>query len=157
MHRDGVEDEFRSSGVPREVEQAWFDELLEEQIVGLTRPGNWRSLSFLSHHGRSEYLDQVVGAKPLGEWWERCSFLEGMLTYVEYTCRRFYPPGRLAEVCRSVAEQAAPLADTMPADQPPNRVRDLVARAESLAAMLSPPAGGSPGGAGERGADAPDP
>lgn len=136
MSRDAVEDEYRAYGVPAEVEQRWFEALLEERLAGLHRPGNWRTVSFLQLHQRSEYLDDVAAAEPAGEWWEQCSFLEATLRYIEFTCRRFYPPERLAELCRSIARQALPLADSVPADQPPDRVDRLMQRARSLRSML---------------------
>jgi hypothetical protein len=138
MGRDGVVADYLAYAVPSEVEAGWFDELLQERLSWLTQPGNWRTISFLNLHVRSEYLDEITSAEPMGEWWERCAFLEETLRYVEVTCRRFYPPERLAEVCRSIAEQAAPLAETMPPDQPPNRVTNLVAHASAFAALLSP-------------------
>lgn len=146
MHRDGVEEDFLAYEVPLETERAWFNELLQEHLAALTRPGNWRSVSFLKHHGRCDYLEEVVAAEALGEWWERCSFFEQTLGFVEYYCRRHLPSARLADICASIAERAAPLAATMPIDQPANRVRDLVAHANAVAAVLS----GEPGEANER-------
>ena len=87
-------------------------------------------------HLRSEYLERVAATEPVGEWWERCAFLEETLGYIEFTCRRFYPPEQLAGMCLSIAHRAAEPADTMPADQPPDRAARLVARTRSLADRL---------------------
>ena len=138
MGRDGVRDEYLSNGVPAEIEQQWRDELDEKRRAAITEPGNWQSVSYFQHHGDHTHLQEILDAGPLGEWWERCAYLETTLGYIEFTCRMHYPVERLAEACRFIHRHAGQLGrDGVAEDQPPSRLPDLLARAERLADSLT--------------------
>ena len=76
MSRDGVEAEYESFRVPPEVERAWLDALIAEQLASLDEAGNWRVLDFLLHHGLTQHVESVLDTEPLGDPSERTSYLE---------------------------------------------------------------------------------
>jgi hypothetical protein len=90
MSRNGVEHEYLSYGVPLEVEEQWRRELVAEKIAKLSQPGNWTTMNYLCHHNDTGYLNEAVTAEPLGEPWQRVSYLELLLEYIE-RCACFYP------------------------------------------------------------------
>jgi hypothetical protein len=89
MSRNGVEHEYLSYGVPLEVEEQWRRELVAEKIAKLSQPGNWTTMNYLCHHNDTGYLNEAVTAEPLGEPWQRVSYLELLLEYIE-RCACFY-------------------------------------------------------------------
>lgn len=90
MSRNDVEHEYLSYGVVPEVEEQWRRELVAEKIAKLSQPGNWTTMNYLCHHNDTGYLNEAVAAEPLGEPWQRVSYLELLLEYIE-RCARFYP------------------------------------------------------------------
>ena len=81
MSRDGMEADYQEAGVPPQVETTWLKELKRDKLRLLARKGNWRVLDFFLHHADFGHLADFIRAEPRGVLWERCSFLEKLLTY----------------------------------------------------------------------------
>jgi hypothetical protein len=76
MSRDAADREYAALDVPREVEYQWLAALTKEKLKALSEPGNWRVISFLTHHSDFGHLGEVLRANPMGVFWEKCAFLE---------------------------------------------------------------------------------
>jgi hypothetical protein len=129
MSRDGVDAEYERSGVPPEVERAWLEDLTAKKLGLLAAPGNWSVVSFLVHHGDTRHLARLVETKPLGVFWQRCAYLEGLLEYVE-RCSGTYDPGVLRAAVEHVRDQATALGPRVRSPSALARVASLVTAAE---------------------------
>jgi hypothetical protein len=87
MFRDDVEAEYRAFAVSREQEERWLEELTTEKLDRLNQPGNWWVLHFMGNHNDTRHLRRVMAAEPLGDFWQRVSYLELLLEYAE-RCRQ---------------------------------------------------------------------
>jgi hypothetical protein len=85
MSRDGVEKEFYSYDIPDSLQKDWLTELREQKLSKLNERGNWTIIHFLNHHRQKGYLDKLISGKPLGEFWERCAYLEELIEYTTDT------------------------------------------------------------------------
>ena len=85
MSRDGVQKEFNSYSIPDSLQKDWLTELREQKLPKLNERGNWTTIHFLNHHRQKGYLDKLISVKPLGELWEKCAYLEGLIEYLMET------------------------------------------------------------------------
>jgi hypothetical protein len=96
-------------------------------LAKLDQPGNWWTLNYLCHHNDTRYLHQVVRAEPLGEFWQRCSYLELLLECTE-RCAAFYPIDDIHAAIHTVLAKTEELdVDNAPDEQLRGRVRKLTA------------------------------
>ena len=89
MSRDGVDVEFETLRVPRAKRREWMKELTAAYLQRLSEPGNWKSLSFFSHHWDYSHVRAALDAEPRGVWWEKVAYLEQLLDYVGKARFRF--------------------------------------------------------------------
>jgi hypothetical protein len=136
MSRDGVEYEYRDYAVPDELEQQWRQELTTEKLAKLDQPGNSWVLNYLCHHNDTRYLHRLMHAAPLGEFWQRCSYLELLLEYTE-RCAALYPTDDIRAALHAVLARSEQLgADNAPEAQLRERVRKLTDSAVRILSRL---------------------
>lgn len=137
MSRNDVDGEYLSYRVPPEVEEQWRRELVADKIAKLSQPGNWGTVHYLCHHNDIGYLNEAVAAEPLGEPWQRVSYLELLLEYIE-RCAPFYP----IDVLRNAIDTAIIRIEQLdfPSGsveaQLSGRVRKLIGDAELIQARI---------------------
>jgi hypothetical protein len=137
MSRDGSDMEYRAYKVPRELEAQWRDELAADKIAKLAEPGNWRSLNYLCHHNNTGFLYEVAHAEPLGELWQRISYLELALEYIE-RCKGHYRRGEIRAALKTVQARAAALDfAAVPAAELEGREEMLRGRVRKLTATTT--------------------
>lgn len=137
MSRDGSDMEYRAYKVPRELEAQWRDEMAADKIAKLAEPGNWRSLNYLCHHNNTGFLREVAHAEPLGELWQRISYLELALEYVE-RCKGHYRRGEIRAALKTVQAHVAALDfAAVPAAELEGREEVLRGRVRKLAATTT--------------------
>ena len=76
MDRDGIYPSYEKFKISKEQEQKWLKEMTKSKLEVLDKNGNWNTIFFLNHHSDFEHLNEILNSKPLGEYWEKCSFLE---------------------------------------------------------------------------------
>ena len=101
MSRNGVEDQYARMQVPTSIESGWLEELTALKLKQLSSAGNWRVLNFLIHHSDFRHLDKIESAVPLGQFWEKCAFLEDLLRYLR-ACGSTYESTRIISVCNTL-------------------------------------------------------
>jgi hypothetical protein len=117
MSRDGaigeIQARFDSCQVPEDVIRQWSVELKAQQLASLNQPGNWCVLGFLEHHSYLEHLAEVIAQPPLGRLWEKCAYLEQLLTYIDRCVGQtndgrapHYPPRQLWSALDHVIPEA---------------------------------------------------
>jgi hypothetical protein len=137
MSRDGSDMEYRAYKVPRELEAQWRDEMAADKIAKLAEPGNWRSLNYLCHHNNTGFLREVAHAEPLGELWQRISYLELALEYVE-RCKGHYRRGEIRAALKTVQAHVAALDfAAVPAAELEGREEMLRGRVRKLTASAN--------------------
>jgi hypothetical protein len=137
MSRDGSEVEYRECEVPPALEAQWRDELTADKIAKLAEPGNWRSLNYMCHHNNTGFLREVAHAEPLGELWQRISYLELALEYIE-SCKGHYPRGEIRAALKTVQARAAALDfAAVPAAELEGREEMLRGRVRKLTATTT--------------------
>lgn len=115
MSRDGVDEEFEALSVPRDKRRDWMRELTTKHLAALEQAGNWKTLSFLSHHSDYSHVREVLAARPLGVWWEQVAFLEELLKYVRVARWLLRASGSdLARAAEMTLEFGRPLLATAP-------------------------------------------
>jgi len=135
MSRNDVEYEYLGYAVPRELEMQWREELTADKLAKLDQPGNWWTLNYLCHHNDTRYLHQVVQAEPLGEFWQRVSYLELLLEYTE-RCAACYPIDDIRAAIHTVRAKTEELdVDNAPEEQLRGRVRKLTETANRILAQ----------------------
>jgi hypothetical protein len=87
MWRNGEIDQYRSYGVPAEVEAGWLAEITVERLRQLGGAGSWSVVWFLTSHADLTHLPEVVAVRPPGELWERISYEETLLAYLDAIAR----------------------------------------------------------------------
>lgn len=136
MWHDGVAGEYDAYAVPPELERQWREELTADRLAKLDQPGNWWTLHYLCHHNDTRYLNEVVRAEPLGEFWQRCSYLETLLEYTE-RCAAFYPIDDIEGAIHTVLAKSEELdVEGTPDERLHGRVRKLIETARILAAKV---------------------
>tara|TARA_R110002124_G_scaffold115056_1_gene270734 strand:+ start:128 stop:499 length:372 start_codon:yes stop_codon:yes gene_type:complete len=76
MDRDGIYPTYEKFKISKEQEKKWLKEMTKSKLEELDKKGNWNTIFFLNHHSDFEHLNQILDSEPLGEYWEKCSFLE---------------------------------------------------------------------------------
>ena len=84
MDRDGIYPTYAKFKVSKEKEQKWLKELTEIKLKALKERGNWKTIFFLNQHSDFEHLNEILNSEPLGEYWEKCSFLEQLYEMTEW-------------------------------------------------------------------------
>jgi hypothetical protein len=136
MSRDGVEYEYLDYAVPHELEMQWLQELTAEKLARLDQPGNWWVLNYFCSHNETRYLHEVMHAEPLGEFWQRCSYLELQLEYTA-RCAAFYPIDDIRAAVHTVLARTEELdVDHAPEEQLRGRVRKLTESAHRILSQL---------------------
>ncbi len=131
MSRDGVEKTYSGFDVPPETEREWLAELTETRVRELDGEDNWRALHFLIHHDDYRHLGAVVAASPKGKLWQRCSYLENLLTYLKKADQRsLVSAGAMESALESVARQCAELGRRARSDKSRRRVEHLAREVE---------------------------
>ena len=134
MWHDDVAGEYDAYAVPPELEKQWRQELTAERLAKLGQPGNWWTLHYLCHYNDTRYLHQAVRAEPLGEFWQRCSYLELLLEYTE-RCAAFYPIDDIRGAIHTVLVKSEELEVVgAPEEQLRRRVRKLIETAHRIQA-----------------------
>lgn len=87
MSRNGVEDEFAIYNISEALQKQWLLELREQKLAKLGERSNWRIIHFLNHHALEGYLDKLISNEPLGDFWEKCTYLEELVKYTNNTQR----------------------------------------------------------------------
>lgn len=132
MSRDGRETDYLEAGVPREVEVTWLEELKRDKLRLLSEKGNWRVVYFFLDHGDLGHLAEFVQAEPRGVLWERCSYLEKLLTYADEVRKAEREPDLVAQaVCRVILGAERLLKRTRAAKSI-ERVRNVLLQAQQL-------------------------
>lgn len=83
MDRDGASEEYRRFAVPHEIEQRWLAELTASHLSQLASPDGWRAVYFVNHHSDLSHLAEIITAQPTGVFWQRCSYEELLLEYLD--------------------------------------------------------------------------
>jgi hypothetical protein len=132
MTRDGREADYRKAGVSPEVEAAWLEELKREKLGLLSKKGNWSVVYFFLMHADLGHLADFVQAEPRGVLWERCSFLETLLTYAGEVKKAGRDPALVSQAARKASIEAERLLRRARADRSVERVRAILAQARQL-------------------------
>ena len=130
MSRDGSDREYQSYAVPRDLEQEWLRELTARHLAELDKPGNWWTLNFLVHHGDTNHLERVIAAPPLGELWQRTTYLELMLEYVSACQSAGAPRARIASAVELVRKHAMNLMIRSRSETSRARISKVLGEAE---------------------------
>ncbi|ORV97213.1 MULTISPECIES: hypothetical protein [Mycobacterium] len=134
MSRDGVEAEYESFSVPKEVENKWLEELTTHKLSMLGESGNWWVVYFLCNKRDCRHLSHLLSAEPLGAFWQRCAYLEVLLDYVG-VCSQGYCASDIQAAAQYVLDHAQGLSpEEAPSEQLRQRVRRVI---ESAAALRS--------------------
>jgi hypothetical protein len=133
MSRSGEDEEYRSLGVPPELEARWLAELTDVRLDSLRYPGNWKSINFLWHHSNFAHVRDVLAADPLGVLWEQCAFLEHRLKYIGEAERRgFATSSQVDEARRQTREATGILARRARSEGSRSRIDAIRRGASSL-------------------------
>ena len=80
---NGVINEYNSFNISKDQEKIWLNELTKIMLDKLNEPGNWWTIFFLNHHSDFKYLNRIFITKPMGNFNEKCAFLEELIKYAE--------------------------------------------------------------------------
>jgi hypothetical protein len=99
----------------------------------LEKTGNWDVVHFLWHHNVTRHLRRLIQAKPLGDFRERCSYLENLLNYVKL-CTRAHAVRQieLRDAAEYVLDQAKILDTDSGEECSRYRVQRILERAAEL-------------------------
>ena len=84
MQKEGIYLDYKKFKVSKEQERKWMRDMVNTKLDELSDKGNWEAISFLNHHGMFKYLDKILESKPLGEYWEKCAFLEELYQMIRH-------------------------------------------------------------------------
>jgi hypothetical protein len=129
MSRDGVESDYLGAGVPRKVEKTWLEELKRKKLRQLSKKGNWWVLCFFRHHEDLGHLADFVQAEPEGVLWERCAYLEELLTYASEVKEIGRDSTLVAQAVRKAILEAERLLKRAKSNDSTKRVRDILRQA----------------------------
>jgi hypothetical protein len=128
MAHDGVAEEYRSANVPIEKEREWMADLTQQKLTALAENGNWQVVHFLNHHQDYQHLEKVMRTDAKGAFWERCSFLEGLLDYSIGSKQRSSKSIMVAAISK-VIDEAQKLVKAAKSEQSSRRASALVSKA----------------------------
>jgi hypothetical protein len=132
MSRDGREADYQEAGVPPEVEATWLEELKRDKLRLLSQKGNWQVLDFFLNHADLGHLADFIQAEPRGMLWERCSFLEKLLTYAGEVKNAGRDPALVSRAVRKAIFEAERLLKRARADSSIGRIRAVLLQAHHL-------------------------
>lgn len=130
MSRDGADRRYAELGVPRAIEQAWLEELTDRKLAALDNAGNWWTINFLVHHQLAGHLARVVASEPRGELWERLSYLELLLKYLEVSRAGGASWAEIQEVLNTIGPRAASLLAACRSEATRHRAQNLITEIE---------------------------
>lgn len=137
MSRNDQDRRYLEYGVPNSVEQRWLAELTARQLDSLDTRSNWRVINFLLHHRDTNYLEKVVAAQPLGQLWERISYLELLLKYIDSCRAAGAPPKLIVASLDAVQNRAKKLRSACRSDTSRKRVTNILGETERRQTKLS--------------------
>ena len=116
---------------PNSLRRNGSKELTTSKLDMLETSGNWRVVHFLWHHGDSRHLSRLIQTKPLGAFWERCTYLEDLLKYIKM-CSRTYAVNEIQGAAEYVLRQAESLEKVVPDENLHKRLRRIIESATDL-------------------------
>jgi hypothetical protein len=76
-----LEADYVATAVPAEIEAQWLEELTRGKLQSLSQKSNYLTIHFLRHHRDYHHLAALLQSEPKGVLWERCVFIEQLLSY----------------------------------------------------------------------------
>ena len=133
MSREGADAEYSRFQVPAEIEAAWLEEMTLSRLRGLDAPGNWKVVHFLSSHQDFRHLDAVLGATPMGEMWERCAYVEQLISWMkEAEILELASSEDIRVTLESAEQKASELADSAQSDESRQRIERVFRDIEAM-------------------------
>jgi hypothetical protein len=130
MSRNDMEAVYDAYHVPDEIEREWLADLTGLKLALLESPGNWWSIPFLLDHRDCRHMREVLQARPLGVLWQKITFVENQLSYVEMCDRLGASVGETRDPIERVLANALGLLKSCRSDRTRKRVNQLVAQAD---------------------------
>ncbi len=125
--REGYGPQYRSYGVPPEIEKVWLAELAKDQLEALDRPGNVMAIHFFLGHRDLTRLPELLAAEPLGNIHQRTAYVEELAAYVGACGRkRAYPRAEIRAARAQVRESARTLMRQARSDRTRARISRLL-------------------------------
>ena len=140
MSRDGADAQYRRYAVPPELEQQWRTALTAQKVAELRRAATWPAqyfaLYYLRHHGDTRYLPEAMRAEPVGEYWQRCAYLEQLLDYAGQ-CARSHPLDEIRPAVETVLRRAELLDEDSAPQQQRGRKARLIEQARQALSIVT--------------------
>jgi len=137
MAHDGVAEEYRSANVPIEKEREWMADLTQQKLTALAEKGNWQVVHFLNHHRDYRHLEKVMRTEVKGEFWEKCSFLEGLLDYSIGSMKHRTSKSIVVAAISKVIDEAQKLVKAAKSEQSSRRASAVVSKATAALNKVS--------------------